>query len=105
MRAGRLNEIVEIWRSNVTVNEYGERDEEDMYVCKTRAAVRNTSGGRTEPNNEIFYSYSYEFILRSYIPVVDTDRIKWQGKFYLINSLQKRREMNDILIYATKVNE
>lgn len=105
MRAGRLNEIVEIWRSQVTVNEYGERDEEDVYVCKTRAAVRNTSGGRSEPNNEIFYSYSFEFLLRSYIPVVDTDRIKWQGNMYMINSLQHRRESNDIQIFATKINE
>lgn len=105
MRAGRLNEIVEIWRSQVTVNEYGERDEEDVYVCKTRAAVRNTSGGRSEPNNEIFYTYSFEFLLRSYIPVVDTDRIKWQGNMYMINSLQHRRESNDIQIFATKINE
>ena len=105
MRAGRLNEQVEIWRSTTTVNDFGERVEEEACIYQTRAYVRNTSGSRTEPNSEIFYSYSYEFTLRSYVDVVDTDRIKWQGNMYMINSLQHRRESNDILIYATKVNE
>lgn len=104
MIAGRLNEIVKIFDPVVTTNEYGERKSEWQETYTTRARVENTSGNRSEENKEIVFSYSYNFTVRSYVPVKETSRIEWQGNKYRILTLQKRREWNDIYIQAEKIN-
>lgn len=105
MIAGRLNEIVNIFSPTVTVNEFGERVETMDKTYSTRARVVNNSGGRQAQNSEIVFTYQYEFNLRSYVPVKETDQIEWQGNKYRILTLQHRREYNDIYIQAEKINE
>jgi len=55
--------------------------------------------------SEVFYGTSKEFIVRSYHNIDEFYRIKYQNNFYRIVSMDKRREMNDILILAELVNE
>lgn len=104
MIAGRYNEVVKIYDPVTTINQYGERKSEYQEVYTTRARVENTSGNRVVENNEIVFTYSYNFTLRSYVPVKEASRIWWQDNYYRILTLQRRREYNDILIQAEKVN-
>lgn len=105
MIAGRLNEIVKIWRSTEVINEYGERSEEWAQTYSTRAKVDYNSGTRTTENNEIVFDYTKQFNVRSYVPVVETDRLQWNGKMYRIMSIEPRREYNDKVITAELINE
>lgn len=104
MIAGRLNEIVDIYSPVTKTNRYGERESTFELKYTTRARVENTSGSRGEQNSEIVFSYTYNFTLRSYVPVGETDQIEWQGNRYRILTLQKRREYNDIFVQAEKIN-
>lgn len=104
MIAGRLNEIVKIYDPVTTINKFGERETEYQQTYETRARVENTSGSRGEENNEIVFSYSYSFTLRSYVPVHETSQIEWQDNKYRILTLQHRREYNDIYVQAEKIN-
>ena len=105
MIAGRLNEIVSIYKPVQNINEYGEHVETFVLEYTTRAKVDHNSGNRSNTNDEIVYNYQKTFNVRSYVPVLDTYQIEWQGKRYRILSTEKRREYNDIIIHAELINE
>lgn len=105
MIAGRLNEIIEIWRPTTTTNEFGEKEKTNSLIVTTRANVQNLNGSKLIENNEIVVVYNKVFTIRYYHNLTETDIIKWQGKNYKINTIEKRREYNDILINAEVINE
>ena len=105
MIAGRLNEVVKVYNVTTTNNDYGERVEEYVLSAITRARVDFRGGQRSAENDEIVYNYQKTFNLRSYVPVVDTSHIEWQGKMYRVLSVEKRREYNDIEVVAELINE
>lgn len=104
-RAGLLNEIIEIYRPTTTINDYGERVETYELIYTTRAEIINDSGGRTVENHEIVNTYNKTFNVRYYVPVLDTDEIRWQNKRYRIITTEKRRNYNDIQIKTELINE
>ena len=105
MQAGRLNEIIKIWSKTTRINEYGEAVDEYDKSYITRAKVDHKSGGRSVENNEVSYSYYKTFNVRFYVPILDTDRIEYQGNIYRILSIEHRREYNDIIINTELINE
>lgn len=104
-RAGLLNEIIQLYRPTITVNDYGERSETFELVYTTRARVINDGGSRTIENSEIFYPYQKTFMVRYYVPVEDVYKVKWQNNDYRIISTEKRRDYNDILIKTELIND
>lgn len=105
MIAGRLNEVVKIYRPTETVNEYGGRTTEFTELYTTRAKVEYSTGNKVIENDEIVFSYAKRFFLRSYVPVTETDQIEWQSKRYRILTLENRREYNDIVLNTELINE
>lgn len=105
MKAGLLDEIIEIYKSEIVVNEYGEREEQFIKKCSTRAYVSWSGGNRSITNDEIFHTYTKTFTVRSYIPVVETDIIKWQNNNYRIITIEHRKGYNGIIIIAELINE
>lgn len=105
MIAGRLNEVVKIYKPMETINEYGERVFEFVYAYTTRAKVEYNTGNRLNENNELVFSYNKTFNVRSYVPLLETYQIEWQGKRYRILTLEFRREYNDIAINTELINE
>ena len=105
MMAGQYNEIVKIYKSIETENEYGEREISTQFVCRTRAKKEDTSGSRKNENNEIVYDHTKTFYVRSYIPIEDTSIIEFDGKNYRVITYDKRKENNDIRIVTELINE
>lgn len=105
MKASDLEERIEIWEANRTRTQSGDAPVEYSFKCSTRARVNYSSGSRVITNDEIFYDVDREFIVRYYVPVVETDEIRWKNQRWQILSIDKSRLYNDIIIKTTKVNE
>lgn len=100
-----MNEVVTVYTPVETVNEYGERTTEYVETYTTRAKVEYNNGNRVNENDEIVFSYTKRFLVRSYVPVTETCQIEWQEKRYRILTLEHRREYNDIVINTELINE
>ena len=83
-----MNEVIAIYRQVERQSDYGDISTSYQLVAKTRAKVNHSLGNREIQNNEIFYDYSKTFQVRSYVDVMDTDRIKYGGKFYRVISIE-----------------
>ena len=105
MQAGLLNRQIEVYKPVTLTNTVGSTTIKWTKAFETRANVRQTSMSRGQQVNEIFYPTSKEFIIRSYHHIDEFHRIKYQNNMYRIVSIERRREMNDILIIADLVNE
>lgn len=104
MRAGVLNEIIKVLRLVKTRNDFGEQEEHFEVHLTTRAAVSWRGGTRTVENDEKVYNYTKEFTVRSYVDIVETDIIEWQGARYRIISIEHRRGYNGTIIFAELIN-
>ena len=105
MFAGQYNEIIKIFKSIETINDYGEREITVQLDYTTRAKHEETSGTRSNENNEIVYDHLKTFYVRSYVPITDTSIIEFDGKRYRVISIDKRKEHNDIKIVTELINE
>lgn len=105
MKASDLNERIQIYQAIDTRTPTHAFDTEYEYKCSTRARVNYNSGSLTTSNEEIFYPVSRTFIVRHYVPVVDTDQIRWDNKKWQILTIDRNREFNNIVIKTALVNE
>jgi len=105
MRAGILNEVIAIYRQVETQSDYGDISTSYQLVAFTRAKVNHSLGNREIQNNEIFYDYSKVFQIRSYVDVLDTDRIKYGDKYYRVISIEPDAHQMQKTILAELVNE
>ena len=67
--------------------------------------MNHTLGTREIQNNEIFYDYSKTFVVRMYVDVLDTDRIKYGDKYYRVISIEPDAHQMQKTILAELVNE
>ena len=105
MKASDLNERIEIYRLVSTRTESGATNNTYEYRCSTRARVNYASGNRTVSNDEIFYDVDRQFIVRHYVPVENTDEIRWDNQRWHILSIDRSRDYHNIVIQTTLVNE
>ena len=105
MRAGILNEVIAIYRQVEQQSEYGDISTSYQEISKTRAKVNHSLGSREIQNDEIFYDYSKTFQVRFYVDVMDTDRIKYGGKFYRVISIEPDAHQQQKTILTELVNE
>lgn len=105
MMAGQYNEVIKIYKSIETVNDYGEREITTQLDYTTRSKVEETSGSRQNENNEIVYDHLKTFYVRSYVPILDTSIIEFDNRKWRVISIDKRREQNDIKIVTELINE
>ena len=54
---------------------------------------------------EVFYPISKTFVVRSYVPVVETDRIECENKMWKILSINKNEYYGNIECQCTLVND
>jgi SPP1 family predicted phage head-tail adaptor len=105
MNAGILREKIEIYEPVVTRTQYGNSKTSWNLFYTTRASVQYNSGFEKEENKEIVRTTIYTFIVRHYVPVKETMRIKHDGKMYKIESIKPNKYYNDKEIVAELVNK
>lgn len=105
MRSGLLKDIIIIERAEIVKNAYGEDVEQWHEVQTTRADIRQTNSSRTTTNDEIFYDFTKEMIVRYYVNVQQYDRIKYDGNTYRIISIDKDRNLQLIRLTTQLINE
>lgn len=105
MKASDLSERIQIYNQISTRTQSGAANLtwELKYSC--RARVNYSSGNRIVDNDEIFHTVDRDFIVRSYVPIVDTDEIRWDNKRWQILSIDKSHDYNNIVIHTTLINE
>lgn len=105
MRAGLLNEQVEILTSTLEKNDYGEQTETWTTTYTTKARLIHDSGDRTEINDEVFYAYTKTFQMRQYVPVEEYNRIKWNNKIFRILSITPDKHQQNLTVKTELVND
>ncbi len=105
MRAGAYENIIKILKHSVIQTASGQQKESWEVIKQTRANVRQTSGNRTDQNNEVFYEYMKTFIVHKFVEVDEFDRIEYNGKQYRILSIDEDRHLNQKTIMTELVNE
>ena len=105
MRAGTLTEVIEIWEPTIVVNDYGEQSTTYTLKYTTRARLIHKGGSRGFINDELFYPYTKEFAVRSYVPVTELDRIKWNNQEYKILDITPDKPLQQIVINCELIND
>lgn len=105
MNAGILNEIIEIYEPNITIDEFGNQHTDYIKKYETRASVSHRSGSRETTNEEVIYVYSKTFKVRMYVPIEEFDWIKYNGKFWRIQQIEKDKPKQQLTIETELVND
>ena len=105
MQAHLLKDPIDIYSLITEKTEYGTIQTKYEYKMHTRCFNRFNSENMTVSEGEVFYPISRTFIVRSYVPVVETDRIKWDEKWWRILSINKNKYHNNTEVQVTIVNE
>lgn len=103
--AGLFNEKIEIFRETKSQNDFGELVSSWTKQFSTMAKVSHMSGSRSVINQEIQYPYEKQFVVRMHVPILDDDRIFYNGKFYFVRSIDPDRTLWQKIIVAEIVNE
>ncbi len=105
MKAGTLKYIIELYKPTTYTTDFGDCDTHWDFYYKTHANVIYNSGTRTNENSEIFYPTTRTFIVRHYVPVEKTMRVKFGNDYFQIISVNPNKYYNNIEIIADLVNE
>lgn len=105
MKAGAYQYLIELYHRETKLNDYGEEVESYVLVRKTRAAINFRSKSRELGLMEERMPGTYEMIVRSYVEVDDTSRVKWQGKTYRVIEWHEDLQYRDKVITVEEVNE
>lgn len=105
LRAGLLNEAINIVRAVVSKNDYGEEIETYQVVYSTRARITQTNSQKENENGEIVMNYTKEFFMRHYVPIREYDIITWNDSKYRVVSLDKNKTNIYIKVIGELINE
>lgn len=105
MNSALLRHTIDIYELNVHKTEYGTISTSYEKKCSVRAHVKFNSENVTVSEGEIYYPINRTFIVRAFVPVVETDRIRWEGKDYRILSINRNVYYNDIEIQTVLINK
>lgn len=105
MNAALLRDPVEIHELVVSKTEYGTVNKSYRYKCRTKAFVQFDSESQVVSEGEIYYPINKTFIVRAYIPVVETDAVKFEDKMWKVISINKNKHFNNIEIKTTLLNQ
>lgn len=105
MKAGGFIYQVEVYHREVEENDYGEQVESYKLVRKTRAAISFRNRSRSLENSSETMLGSYEMIVRQYVEIDNTTRIKYSGKWYQVIEWHEDLEYRDKVLVVEEVRE
>lgn len=103
MNSADLKDRIDIYGLVITETPSGFTNRSWVKKYSTRARVNYSSGNRTIENDEIFFTVDREFIMRHYVPIVDTDIILWKDEKWRVLSIDHNREYHNIVVRTTKI--
>lgn len=104
MQSHLLKQPIDIYELTTNKTEYGTIQTEYQLKYHTRAYARFNSENMTVSEGEIFFPVNRTFIVRSYVPVTETDQVEFEGKRYKILSINKNKYYNDTEIQTVLLN-
>lgn len=104
MNSAYLKHPIEIYELITTKTEYGTIETSYVKKYDTKAMVKFDSESQVVSEGEIFYPINRTFIVRAYVPVIESDRIRFDKKDWRILSINRNIYYNDIEIQTTLVN-
>ena len=105
MNSALLKIPIDIYELVTTETVYGTIQTSYSLKYSTRAHIIFNNETQTVSEGEIFYPINRTFIVRSYVPVGETDRIRWNDHDWKILSINKNEYYGNIEIYTTVVNQ
>lgn len=103
--AGKLNERVAILMPEVTRGESGEQLTEYNEVKVAWANVIFQRGAQALAAGDVYMSRSIVVTMRNNSLITERCRLRWDGKVYVIESLNRSVHDGSITISATVMNE
>lgn len=104
MNSALLRDPIDIYELVTTKTEYGTIQTSYNLKYHTRAYVRFNSENLTVSEGEVYFPINRTFIVRAYVPVVETDQIEYEGKRYKILSINRNKYYNNTEITTTIIN-
>lgn len=105
MNSALLKHEIEIYEMVTQPTQYGNIKPTYRLKYTTKAHVIFNSESQVVSEGEILYPINRMFVVRSYVPVVETDRIKYENKWYKILSINKNDYYQNTEIQTTSVNQ
>ena len=105
MQAGRLTDIIKIYRPVVARNEYGEQVTTYTPITEERASVRYGNIGRGVVNQAVAYGEQFEFIVYHYVDAQNYDVVEYQGERYNVQHRIEERTANIKKLMCIKIYE
>lgn len=105
MNSALLRNPIEILQLNTVSSASGHNKATYEHKYNTKAHITFNSENQIVSEGEVFYPTTRTFIVRAYVPVVETDRIRWDNKDWKIISINKNIYFNDIEIVTALVNK
>lgn len=103
--AGKLNERVAILMPEVTRGESGEQLTEYREIKVVWANVLFQRGAQALAAGEVYMSRNVAITMRNNSLITDRCRLRWDGKVYVIESLNRSVHDGSITIAASVVDE
>lgn len=105
MRGGSLEYPCQIWKLIITETDFGHNKREYVYSVSTRCSVDRKDGAKIIQNDEIVFDYTKTFYIRNYVHIEEGWRIKFEDKFYEIQSIVKDSMLQQIKVGTKLINE
>ena len=105
MVSSKLRDRIDIYKEIKSETDFGETKTSYEFKYSCRAFVQYANGTRTVDDDEIFYAVDRNFIVRSFVPVYNTDVIHWNDQRWRILSIDRDYHYNNIVIRTTLINE
>ena len=105
MQAGLLRDLIEVYKPELSSNEYGEQIQNYVRAYITKSQVQFRGGNKGESNNEVVSNYTVTFTIRRYNQIAENYLIKWYDRKYRILSIEDNRQLNYKRIIGELINE
>lgn len=105
MRSGAIVKKVELWKKDVSKNNFGEYAEEWKFVKKMNSYTDRRSGRQTVVNDEIFDSISVRIKVRNQHDIREMDRVKYFNNMYEIDFIQPDLSERWLTLHCSRINE
>lgn len=105
MNSALLKDRIDIYELQTETTKVGTIRQSYVFKYSARACVQFKGENQVVSEGEVFYPVTMNFIVRSHVPVVETDRIYYDNKKWRILSIDKNQYYNDKNILCTLINE